>query len=142
MRPLLRGCSILTLNAKLLKARTLVIEGTVDLPDGTVIDFDLQHSGMMRDPDPTLKFTNTQGQIKVTGGRYATSVDLAGWKPGTVEVWIGIDNFIPKQPAGVMQRFGPNDNDLSGPSVVDKKILKRIEATKTILLPSLRPTPK
>ncbi len=41
-----------------------------------------------------------------------------------------------------MQRFGPNDNDLSGPSVVDKKILKRIEATKTILLPSLRPTPK
>jgi hypothetical protein len=40
---------------KLVSVRTLVIEGTVDLPDGTIVDFDLQHSGFLPRSGPNRK---------------------------------------------------------------------------------------
>jgi hypothetical protein len=63
------------------------IEGTTDLPDGSVLDYTVRHVDHTVLPiDVTPEHS---GEIAVSGGYFSASVPVHDWPPGTIEVGIG-----------------------------------------------------
>jgi hypothetical protein len=128
--------------------RTMIIDGTTDLPDGAVISYDLLHELRYRqlypgETDRPPSFEAGQpptpqiisGSIKVAAGRFQGTVNVTDWPAGTVHVIARFDPD-PDQPAAVRARFGDNNEHLGGPNVTeDSDGLRSAYANATVDLP-------
>src|SRR5215467_3602942 len=65
---------------------TLIIEGTTNLPDSAVIEWELRHESLFKRHDIPISRMATEGHTAVRGGRYTVAVDLSAWPSGQVEV--------------------------------------------------------
>src|SRR5215831_2999763 len=84
---------LLARNVKLTSAprvigRTIVIEGTTDLPDQAVIEWELRHELLFKRRDIPISRMATEGHTTVHDRRYTVAVDLSAWPDGQVEVWV------------------------------------------------------
>lgn len=117
---------LLTFAAKLAKARTVLIEGTTNLPDGALLEWDLE----------ARNGETKHGPMKVKGGKFTSTVTVNEWRPGRVEVWVGFNTLIKGQPPEVVQRYGARGERLTGPNIIDKRILRQVEAKHFLVFPS------
>jgi hypothetical protein len=128
--------------------RTVVIDGQTDLPDGSVISYELiqelQYRQLHPDrsaPPPTIAPGQSgtpqivTGSMKVADGRFEGIVSLADWPPGTVHVSVFFDPD-PEQPPEVRAKFGANNEHLGGSNVAeDSDGLRFAAANATVSLP-------
>jgi hypothetical protein len=63
------------------------IEGTTDLPEGSVLGYTVRHVDQAVLPIDVN--TEHSGEIAVSGGYFSVSVSVRDWPPGDIEVWIG-----------------------------------------------------
>jgi hypothetical protein len=95
---------------------TIAVDGKTDLPEGTVINWDLVSGSYFAEGGGGLiKY----GQTTVTNGGFRMRIDAAPMQSGTL-LGVGV-RFYPgdEQPAAVSERFGPNGERLQGPDVLD-----------------------
>lgn len=117
-----------------LAGRLLTIEGTTDLPDETIISWDVWHELA----DPNLPASDPRwevgGEATVSSSRFQAVTDLAGWPPGSITVWTAFEPGR-DQPAGVRATFGDNGERLEGMGVYDDSgsYRRRVEDTKLTL---------
>jgi hypothetical protein len=128
--------------------RTLTIDGRTDLPDRTIISYEVWHG--LRDrqlfPDkyaPTPSAESDQGttpqilagSMAVSDGRFEGVVGLTDWPAGEVFVTAYFEPD-PEQPADVRARFGDHNEHLGGPNVVeDSDGVRSAVAKATVSLP-------
>jgi hypothetical protein len=95
---------------------TIAVEGKTDLPEGTLIYWDLVSGSYFAEGGaPLIKY----GQTTVSNRRFRMRIDAAPRQRGTL-LGVGV-RFYPgiEQPAAVSERFGPNGERLQGPDVLD-----------------------
>jgi hypothetical protein len=128
--------------------RTVVIDGQTDLPDGSVVSYELIHELRYRQlyPDrsaPPTTIAPSQsstpqivtGSMKVADGRFDGIVSLGDWPPGTVHVSVSFDPD-PEQPPEVRAKFGDKNEHLGGSNVAeDSDGLRFAVAKATVSLP-------
>jgi hypothetical protein len=105
-----------------LQGTTLSIQGTTDLPDRTLLLYDVAHEEMTTRSDVPFDKLHTDGNLEVSGGRYATQVDLTGWPGGDLQVWVGFQTVLgvgTKQPDEIIERFGEAGEFLAGENVTE-----------------------
>jgi|SRR5581483_9006260 len=110
--------------------RTLFIEGTTDLPDSTVIEWELRHESLNTRRDIPISRMATEGHTVVRGHRYRVAVDLSSWPAGQVEVWVAFQplSYGTRQPAFVSQLFGRNGEWIEGDHVsIHPAHMRRVE---------------
>ena len=95
---------------------TMLVDGLTDLPDATVIDWDVVGGSYSQPGGAPLV---AHGQTRASGGRFRFTVEDLPMASGTL-LSVGV-RFYPavEQPAAVVARFGPNGEHLRGPEVVD-----------------------
>jgi hypothetical protein len=101
---------LLTLNAET-TGETVRVSGTSDLPDGTI----LQYNVWQDDADDVHA---SFGEATVVSGRYEFKVSTSGWpvRAFRVRVAFSSGDF---QPRAVVDKFGPAGEHLAGPNVTD-----------------------
>jgi hypothetical protein len=117
--------------------RTLFIEGTTDLPDQAVIEWELRHEQLFQRRDIPIERMTNEGHAVVRGHRYGIAVDLSGWPAGSVEVWVAFQplSYGTRQPAQISQIFGRNGERIEGNNVsVHPARMKRVELTQHVVL--------
>ena len=102
--------------------RTVTIDGTTDLPNGTLLDvqvfqFDAWNRARAEGGGAEENFALIDLQKAVVwDGRFSADVDMTGWPAGrgmsAVYFWINSS-----QPPEVIQRFGSDGSGLKGPHV-------------------------
>src|SRR6476619_7081065 len=105
--PLLARHVALTSSARV-EGRTLYIEGTTDLPDSAVIEWELRHESLFKRRDIPISRMATEGHTVVRGRRYTVAVDLSAWPEGDVEVWVAFQptSYGTRQPQFVSRIYG------------------------------------
>ncbi len=111
---------------------TVALSGSTDLPDGALLDYQLQHERWMNQPPTDKPQWMVEGTMAVAAGRFTQGVDVAGWPAGSVEVWVGFQPFAPGQPAELAERFGANGERLSGGNVKRAGSSRRVEAVLSV----------
>src|SRR5690349_15640761 len=83
--------------------RTIYIEGTTDLPDSAIIEWELRHEHLFKRRDIPISRMATEGHAVVRDHRYIVAVDLSAWPSGEVEVWVAFQplSYGTRQPAFV-----------------------------------------
>jgi hypothetical protein len=131
-RQLAPPSAALSFEAAIDEAGTISVDGTTDLPDGTVIDWDLV-SGPYRQPEgaPLIRY----GQTTVNDGAFRLRIAYAGRSTGEL-VSVGV-RFYPavEQPQEVYDRFGPNGERLQGPGVVDDSGTPVLVVVREVVVP-------
>jgi len=115
--------------------RTVYIEGTTDLPDSTVIEWELRHESLFKRHDIPISRMATEGHTVVRGRRYVVAVDLSAWPSGQVEVWVAFQplSYGTRQPAFVSRLFGHNGQFIEGPNVkLHPAQMRRVELIEHI----------
>jgi hypothetical protein len=67
--------------------------------------------------------------VAVGGGRFEHQIDLSHWPPGAIEVWVGFELYLDsdgRQPREVVEWFGPQGENLTGPNVEDWGEFRRV----------------
>lgn len=126
----------LTMTARLSQGMAR-IQGTTDLPNGTIIAYEVRHVDMIRRTDLPVDKLFADGTSVVREGKYRSEVDLEGWPAGQIEVWVAFQTVMGgkmRQPPDILKRFGEEGEFLSGPNVVQSGSLKRVELTRTVVL--------
>ena len=114
-----------------LEENVLLVRGETDLPDGTLLAYDVHHETFLPVADTTL---SRQGLVPVDAGRYATEADVTGWPAGTVvvDVVFRVDLADGTQPDEVRNRFGEDGARLGGDNVTrragQRQVAVRAEA--------------
>jgi hypothetical protein len=119
----------LTTSARVV-GRTLYIQGTTDLPDSAVIEWELRHESMNTRRDIPLSRMATEGHTVVRNRHYSISVDLSAWPSGQVEVWVAFQplSYGTRQPACVNQLYGRNGERIEGDNVsIHPAQMRRVE---------------
>lgn len=115
-----------------LRGDTLVITGSTDLPNGTLIAYEIRHEGEYT-PLATVAVPSLNS---FSIGTSATE-SLKGWPPGKIEVWGAFQTILgrnAKQPPEVISRFGELGEKLQGNNVTKAGSTKRVEVTETLAL--------
>jgi hypothetical protein len=115
----------------------LTIEGNTDLPDGSVISYEVQHEQFATRTDLPSEKLFADGETMVASGYYSSDIDLAGWPAGKVDVRVAFQTVLGttrQQPPEVISRFGKLGERLEGPNVTTKGSIKRVEIIKPIIL--------
>ena len=110
--------------------RTLVIEGTTDLPDSAVIEWELRHESLFKRRDIPISRMASEGHTVVRGRRYTIAVDLSAWPAGQVEVWVAFQplSYGTRQPAFVNQMYGLSGERIEGENVsIHPAHMRRVE---------------
>jgi hypothetical protein len=98
----------------------LRIEGATDLPDYAMLDWGLRHARRheLMNRVPFENMTN-EGRMMVRDGRFSTTIDMAGWPEGIIEVWVGFHPvaFGARQPRHITRLFGEYGRQLEGPNI-------------------------
>ncbi|GGM29343.1 hypothetical protein GCM10011351_14310 [Paraliobacillus quinghaiensis] len=103
--------------------QTVTIEGTTNLEDGSVINYQVTNYKETEIPE--------EGTTEVQDGSFSYTVDISDYEPGEYEVY---NAFIPyKQPEEIKEIYGEMGENLSGDVVVESgyvEDLKLIESTE------------
>lgn len=124
-------------SAPRLVGRTIYIEGTTDLPDQTVIEWELRHELLFQRRDIPMNRMVTEGHTVVHGHRYMVAVDVSAWPTGSVEVWVAFQprSYGTPQPRFVSQLYGSSGEWIEGENVsVHPAHMKRVELTQHVHL--------
>lgn len=115
----------------------LTIEGNTDLPDGSVISYEIQHEQFATRTDLPSEKLFADGEATVASGYYSSDIDLTGWPAGKVDVRVVFQTVLgttKQQPPEIISRFGKLGERLEGPNVTRKGSLKRVEVSTPIFL--------
>lgn len=115
----------------------LVIEGTTDLPDSTIIEWELRHESLFKRHDIPISRMVTEGHTVVRGHRYYVTIDLSNWPAGKVEVWVAFQplSYGTRQPAFVTRLYGLNGEWIEGSNVsIHPAHMRRVELTEHVQL--------
>lgn len=127
----------LTVHATL-EGRSLHIEGNADLPDHTLIEWELRHERLNDRGGIPVHLLAAEGHTAVVNGRYQADVDLSRWPNGSIEVWVAFQpvSFGTPQPAHVTRLYGARGENLSGNNVkvVGAVHMRRIEMQEHVSL--------
>lgn len=121
----------------ILRGTTLFIIGSTDLPNGTVIAYEIRHEGAATRTDVPIEKLFKEGMVTVADGGYSATESLKGWPPGRIEVWAAFPTILDtkaKQPPEIISRFGEMGEKLQGNNVKKAGAIKRVEVTQTIVL--------
>ena len=122
----------LTMEARV-EDRSIVVEGTTDLPDGALIAYEVTHDDFATS-DATMDLF-ADGTVPVDGGSYSVTTPVPDWPPGDVTVWVAFQTLLASdQPADVVERYGVMGEHLSGSNITESGGLKRVELERTISL--------
>jgi hypothetical protein len=77
----------------------LLIQGTTDLPDGTLLRVSLSNVRVE-------SYRTIETIAHVSASRYESRLDMSGWRSGDLIVTTGFAPGYPGQPAEVVSRFG------------------------------------
>jgi hypothetical protein len=116
---------------------TLFIEGSTDLPDATVIEWELRHESLFKRHDIPISRMVTEGHTVVRGRRYYVSIDLRDWPSGQVEVWVAFQplSYGTRQPAFVNRLYGTNGEWIEGSNVsIHPAHMRRVELIEHVRL--------
>lgn len=112
------------------QGRSVVIDGTTDLPDGTWISYEI-------DPKTLGIGTPVDGATAVKKGKYhaIVQVDFSGG----AEAWAAFQTVLGSQtqPKAIIDRFGDLGQNLTGPNVTTEGtslVVKRVEITHDITI--------
>ena len=117
--------------------RTVYIEGTTDLPDSAIIEWELRHEQLFKRHDIPISRMATEGHAVVRGHRYIVAVDLSAWPSGQVEGWVAFQplSYGTRQPAFVNRLFGTDGQWIEGANVsIHPARMRRIELTQFVRL--------
>jgi uncharacterized membrane-anchored protein len=124
-------------NEPRLVGRTLYIEGTTDLPDHAVIEWELRHELLFVRRDLPMHTMVTEGHTVVRGHRYAVAVDVSAWPAGSVEVWVAFQprSYGTPQPAHISMLYGPSGEWIEGDKVsIHPAHMRRVELIQHVQL--------
>ena len=116
-----------------LNGDTLEIIGKTDLPDNTLITYEVYHETFL--PVANADMTR-KGITVVQKQNFSATVNLTGWSAGTVVV---TTNFMPgltekKQPPEIIENFGTHGELLEGKNVFlgsgQKRVVARTEVPR------------
>ena len=117
--------------------RTIYIEGTTDLPDSAIIEWELRHEQLFKRRDIPISRMATEGHAVVRDHRYIVAVDLSAWPTGDVEVWVAFQplSYGTRQPACVNRLFGTNGQWIEGANVsIHPARMRRVELIEHVKL--------
>jgi hypothetical protein len=117
--------------------RMLVIEGSTDLPDSAIIEWELRHESLFKRHDIPISRMVTEGHTVVRGHRYYVTIDLSNWPTGQVEVWVAFQplSYGTRQPAFVTRLYGLNGEWIEGAHVsIHPAHMRRVELTEHVQL--------
>lgn len=103
----------LTLTPKIAR-KTLTITGTLNVKDGAIVNYEVNHELHQRQP---LNRLYQIGELTVEDGRYHGTVDVSKWPAGKIAVWVAFQTYAASQPAWVKEMFGDTGGKMDGPAV-------------------------
>ena len=115
-----------------INGKSVTISGVTDLPDGTILDWELIRGTYARSEIATLISFDS---VIVTGGRFTATTNGGPFRPGTI-LSVGV-RFHPGigQPAATVERFGPNGEHLRGAGVLDASGSPVLLVTRELVAP-------
>src|SRR6266545_3830694 len=117
--------------------RTIYIEGTTDLPDSAIIEWELRHEQLFKRRDIPISRMATEGHAIVHDRKYVVAVDLSAWPSGQVEVWVAFQpaSYGTRQPACVNRLFGTSGQWIEGQNVsIHPARMRRVELIEHVKL--------
>ena len=129
--------TVILTNTPRVVGRTIIIEGTTDLPDSAIIEWELRHEQLFKRRDIPVSRMATEGHAVVRDHRYVVAVDLSAWPSGEIEVWVAFQplSYGTRQPACVNRLFGTNGQWMEGPNVsIHPAQMRRVELIEHIRL--------
>ena len=126
----------LTLSPRL-DGRTIVIEGTTDLPDNAVIEWELRHEQLFQRHDVPISLMANEGHALVHGRHYRAVIDLSRWPSGSVEVWVAFQprSYGTRQPAHISYLYGASGEWMEGENVtIHPAHMRRVEVVEHVQL--------
>lgn len=120
-----------------LSGHTILIEGATDLPDQTVIEWELRHEHMNTRRDIPLHKMCNEGHVVVHDHHYHIEVSLAGWPSGSIEVWVAFQplSYGTRQPARINWLYGRSGENIEGENVsIHPAHMRRVEVIEHVTL--------
>jgi hypothetical protein len=117
--------------------RTLIIEGITDLPDQTVIEWELRHEGFNKRQDIPISRLASEGHAVVHHHHYSAAINLSQWPSGEVEVWVAFQplSYGTRQPAWINQLYGKDGERIEGANVtIHPAHMRRVEVIEHVRL--------
>ena len=130
----------LTLAPRLI-GNTIYIEGTANLPDSAVIEWEIHHEKLFERRDIPIEYMAKEGHAIVRGHRYYAAVDLTNWIGGSIEIWVAFQprSYGTRQPAHINVMYGTNGEWIEGSNVsYHPAQMRRVELIKNLVLPEVR----
>lgn len=111
---------------------SVTIDGSTDLPDGTILDWELLRGTYSRPAEAQLLSFDS---VLVSAGKFTADIAAGPFEPGTV-LSIGV-RFHPGvgQPPETVARFGPNGEILRGSSVLNDEGIPVLLVTREAVIP-------
>jgi hypothetical protein len=109
----------------------VIVQGTTNLPDGTLISFELRHERFGALPG-AAGFED--GAARVRAGRFVQRVSVDDWPRGAIDVWAAFEptSIHGEQPATVLEQYGRSGERLGGDNVNRRGASRFVEAVQTI----------
>jgi hypothetical protein len=129
--------TVVLTNTPRVVGRTIIIEGTTDLPDSAIIEWELRHEQLFKRHDIPISRMATEGHAVVRGHKYVVAVDLSSWPTGQVEVWVAFQpaSYGTRQPAFVNRLFGSSGQWIEGSNVsIHPAQMRRVELIEHVRL--------
>lgn len=126
----------LVLEAELM-GRMLSVHGATDLPDGAILAYEVRHEGLATRTDYPSDKLFADGHVEVKEGRYDTTVELAGWPSGEIEVWMAFQTILgtkTQQLPALVKKYGELGERLAGANVSGAGNLRRVELSKKLTI--------
>ena len=114
-----------------------MIEGTTDLPDSAVIEWELRHEQLFTRHDIPISRMATEGHAVVHNHRYTATIDLSQWPSGSVEVWVAFQpqSYGTRQPLFISRIYGANGEWIEGKNVsIHPAHMRRVEIVEHVQL--------
>lgn len=120
------------------RAGVIEVTGTATVPNGALMVWEVSHAELLTNPDlcplspsgPDPCFAD--GTAEVTDGEYTFTVP--GIAPGEVEVWVAFQMVLgtAEQPQEVIDLYGENGENMTGPDVTVIDPITRSETTANV----------
>jgi hypothetical protein len=113
------------------EGESVLVQGSTDLPDGTLISIELRHERFGSLPWGT---GFEDGAARVRNGRFAERIAIPGWPAGRIDVWVAFQptSIHGEQPEPVLERYGRSGERLAGDNVVREGAARIVETVQSI----------
>lgn len=124
----------ITLNPNI-ENETLFIEGETNLPDDTLIVYEITHQDNI---DYFYSSVTDNTNAVVENGKYETKYDISDWPSGKIRVYASFTTVLgtdEKQPQKIIDTFGEMGEKMEGENVSEQEERKVIELDKMVEKP-------